>query len=321
MANTNISPATAQEGLSQGLPRVSHTHMLPNAPRKLSGHVRRSGDDYAGALANLLPTGLAWPRDLASTLMKVVSGLGQVWGTVDSRAADLLERESDPRITEELLPDWERNFGVIDAGTISFFTRHQLLVWWMTLEGSPSRQFFIGVAALFGYDITITEFSPFVCGTSRCGDTRHLNPDDPKRYRWEIGPVENRFVWLVTALNSSSVLLDPLFKRFQPAHTAVVFNYFANSPVLSPASLDPILSTEPPNLYYKIIRPHLFPQSYGMSLIPHPPNAVLITRKIIPDSWSLFLTFTPPDVARVRLRFPASHNLVLSPTAPIVAII
>ena len=77
-------------------------------------HVRRDGNDYAQALANCCRAGLAWPREPDSVLMKTVSGLAQVFGYVDSRAGDLLERETDPRITLEMLHDWERNWGLPD---------------------------------------------------------------------------------------------------------------------------------------------------------------------------------------------------------------
>jgi uncharacterized protein YmfQ (DUF2313 family) len=77
-------------------------------------HVRRDGDAYAHAFLALLPTGQAWPRHPDSTLVRACTGLAQYWGTVDSRAADLLETESDPRHTVELLPDWEKAWGLPD---------------------------------------------------------------------------------------------------------------------------------------------------------------------------------------------------------------
>ena len=76
------------------------------------GFVRRSGDNYADALSALLPTGPAWTRDPDAALSQLVSGLAQVWGKVDAKAADLLEIETDPRSAYELLADWERAFGL-----------------------------------------------------------------------------------------------------------------------------------------------------------------------------------------------------------------
>ncbi|MBR0860913.1 putative phage tail protein [Bradyrhizobium sp. YCK136] len=78
-------------------------------------HIRRAGSDYRDAFLELLPQGQAWPKhSIDSTLWQACDGLNNYWGYVDGRAADLLETESDPRKTVELLPDWERNWGLPD---------------------------------------------------------------------------------------------------------------------------------------------------------------------------------------------------------------
>lgn len=138
-------------------------------------HVRRTGDHYSIGLANLLPRGLAWPRRNDSVLQKVVKGLANFWGYVDGRAADLLERESDPRQTIELLSDWERNWGLPDpcyTAPQSVDERQRALVQRMTLLGAQSRKFYIDVAAFLGYTISITEYRPFFIAMDRCGDSR-----------------------------------------------------------------------------------------------------------------------------------------------------
>ncbi|WP_080583362.1 YmfQ family protein [Bradyrhizobium elkanii] len=138
-------------------------------------HVTRSGDDYAEAFSLLLPQGQAWPRDEGSTLMKVVRGLSQIWGVVETSASKLLEIESDPRITIDLLPDWERNWGLPDPcykEPLTIDDRQRALVQRMTIEGAQSREFFISAAAYIGYSITITEYRPFMVGLDRCGDSR-----------------------------------------------------------------------------------------------------------------------------------------------------
>jgi uncharacterized protein YmfQ (DUF2313 family) len=193
-------------------------------------HVRRSGDDYAEALSDLLPRGQAWPRDPDTTLMKVVRGLAQIWALVDSRAADLLERESDPRTTLELLPDWERNWGLPDPCYQSPQTigdRQRALVQRMTIEGAQSRAFFIEQAAYIGYTITISEYRPFMVGIDRCGDNRTIGNGAAQYNEWGhlvltprgaspvpvgdlsewpnygFGPAENRFYWTVHVATAS----------------------------------------------------------------------------------------------------------------------
>ena len=213
-------------------------------------HIRRSGSDYAHQFLALLPQGQAWPREPDSTLVLACNGLSDYWGFVDGRAADLLEIESDPRTTFELLPDWERAFGLPDPCLTNppsdLISRRIALVMQMTMMGGQSRDFFYGVAERLGYQITITEYAPYMTGVSRVGDTRGSDAKDLTHYRWELGPPENRFYWTVHVngkqfvyfhCNSSQTGIDRLlrigiaadlecmFNRWKPAHTKIVFDY------------------------------------------------------------------------------------------------
>lgn len=157
-------------------------------------HVTRTGDEYADAMQGLLPLGQAWPRGEDSVLMKVVRGLTLIWGDIETRASTLLEMESDPRQTIELLPDWERNFGLPDpcyAEPQTIGQRQLALVMRMTMQGAQSRAFFIDIAAQIGYSITITEYRTFVVGMDRCGDNRvYGNGSNPMYNEWGI-PIKN----------------------------------------------------------------------------------------------------------------------------------
>ena len=150
-------------------------------PRTYLGdhYQRRDAEDYRTAFNNLLPTGIAWPRESYTVLQKAVAGLSAIWGnTVEALAGLLLTVESDPRSTVILLPEWERAWGLPDkcvAEPLTIADRQIALVNKMTMKGAQSRQFFIDVAARIGYtNIEIREWSPFMCGISMCGDTRHL---------------------------------------------------------------------------------------------------------------------------------------------------
>jgi len=211
-------------------------------------HVRRSGSDYAEALGALLPQGAAWPRDKETVLQRLVSGLAQVWGDwVDRRAADLLENETDPTRTFEMLPDWERNWGLPDPciGTaLTIDERRRLLLLKMTLLGGQSRAFFYEMCARLNKSIHIKEHSPFMCGISRCGDT--TAEDDTGDMRWEIGPPEIRYfwsahpgqpdlIWFRAGSGEAGVDhhlefglatdLDCLLQRWKPAHTELVLDW------------------------------------------------------------------------------------------------
>jgi uncharacterized protein YmfQ (DUF2313 family) len=229
-------------------------------------HARRLASDYAGAWADLLPQGAAWPRDPNTVLYTTLQGLAGIWGaapagapptsavpaiSVDGRAADLLEIESDPRQTVQLLPDWERSFGLPDLcltepQTIS--DRQTALVARIAMLGGQSRPWFIDYAAFIGYTISINEHSPFMCGVSQCGDTRGILGASPGQYRWEIGPPTIRFTWSVVVSTvrltwfrcgggggqcgvdtlleiALATDLECAFRRYKPAHTSVVFDY------------------------------------------------------------------------------------------------
>jgi uncharacterized protein YmfQ (DUF2313 family) len=210
-------------------------------------HVRRSGDDYTAAFLALLPRGQAWPREPGNTLYQTCDGLAQYWGVVDGRAADLLERESDPRHTVELLPDWEKAWGLPDPCFPSATTigeRQRMLILVMTWLGGQSRAYFERVMEWVGFhDVTIKEFAPFMAGISRVGDTR---PSPNENYRWYIGPPELRFYWSVEVgsvglawfrAGSGQAGVDHhlefrvpeellcLLNRWKPAHTHLVFDF------------------------------------------------------------------------------------------------
>jgi uncharacterized protein YmfQ (DUF2313 family) len=189
----------------------------------LDKYKKRTGEDYAEAFAKLLPFGIAWPRHRSSVLMRTVYGLCSFWGYIEDRASTLLERESDPRATTELLPDWERNFGLPDpcyAEPFSIGDRQKALVQRMTIQGAQSREFFISVASQIGYTISISEYRPFMCGIDRCGDNRvigdgtgtdkyyyggpALNPagkplalGEYSDWPYMLGPLTNRYYWKV----------------------------------------------------------------------------------------------------------------------------
>ncbi len=188
-------------------------------------HIRRPGSDYTAAFLSLLPQGQAWPKHAPdSAQVRTITGLCEFWGFVDGRAADLLEVESDPRLTVELLPDWERNWGLPDpcyTAPLTTAERQFALVQRMTMQGAQSREFFIELAASIGYTITISEYRVFVVGIDRCGDNRvYGDGSNPMMNEWNepiknpagepvadgelsdwpnygIGPPANRFYWTV----------------------------------------------------------------------------------------------------------------------------
>jgi len=230
--------------------------MATDQPR--DKHIRRSGDDYTYAFMNLLPQGQAWPKEPGSTLYLACDGLTQYWGWVDGRAADLLERESDPRHTIELLPDWEKAWGLPDPcfpTATSIAERQRMLVLYMTWMGGQSRDYYIKLMEFLGYTVSyVGEYAPFMAGISQVGDTRPTTTDGDgniiidakKTFRWYIGPPEQRFSWFINVgqatltwfrAASGQAGVDPhlrigipqdlqcLLNRWKPAHTFLAMDF------------------------------------------------------------------------------------------------
>ena len=189
--------------------------------------VARTAAEYAQAIESELPSGTAWPRDLDSGPMRWVTGSAEIWGDVDARATDLVVTESDPRSTLELLPDWERAFGLPDPCLTAPQTipdRRAALINRLTIQGAQSRAFFISAATAIGYSISIYEYQPYGCGLSRCGDSRadgglvitHARCGVAQSgvdrqgdayltgtgdWIWQLGAPELRYFWKVRLLN------------------------------------------------------------------------------------------------------------------------
>lgn len=197
-----------------------------------------TASDFAQVIVEELPTGSAWPRDPEGDLMNWVSGCAQIWGDVAAAAASLLVVESDPRYTFQMLPDWERAFGLPDPcvpRTLTVPERRQALVNRLTTLGGQSRQFFIDTAAALGYTITICEFRPFQFGLSSFGGFRGKLFLPSAQFYWKVtvtGPRLTRFSFGSSSFGRDSFLeivravdLQCVFSRWKPAHTICLFNY------------------------------------------------------------------------------------------------
>lgn len=239
--------------------------------------MHHTGEEYRDKFLDLLPLGSAWNKYENSVLWTAIYGFAEIWGNpVDIRASDLLEVESDPRQTYELLSDWERNFGLPD----SCFTKPQTvaqrqaaLVERMTMLGGQSRQFFINYAAQLGFNIAISEFRPFMLGFDRCGDNRvfgdgtnpmlndmfvlgYLPVYDPNGKRIARGEIseqpcfglatpETRFWWQVHVHsippNGNLTDIQCILERWKPAHTQIVYDYSIFETLLMRSGLEDLL--------------------------------------------------------------------------------
>jgi uncharacterized protein YmfQ (DUF2313 family) len=194
----------------------------------------RNANDYLSMLKRLLPWGRVWNTDKDSNLSNFLYAQAEELARIDQRFDDLMT-EADTRYTNELISNHEADFGLPDecsdpASTLA--DRRSECHTKLLARGGLFKQYYIDLAAAYGYTIAITEYTPFWCGVGVSGDT--------------CGDQDNIFYWTVTInyaggaytyfTSGSSVSGDPLIKvsgidtliclitKYKPAHTVVLFN-------------------------------------------------------------------------------------------------
>lgn len=189
-----------------------------------------TAEDYRAQLAALQPPGRALPAEASSDWQQLLTALADELARIDARGDDLVD-ESDPRSTNELLPDWERVAGLPDPCVPvgqSLRRRRDALVGRLTGTGGQSRQYFIDLAQSIGFQVTITEFVPhdvtLDVGVPIYGELW--------RFAWQVNAPNNT---VTTADITSGVdeairdwgneLLECVLSARSPAHTQVIFAY------------------------------------------------------------------------------------------------
>jgi uncharacterized protein YmfQ (DUF2313 family) len=146
-------------------------------------------------------------------------------------SAELLLEEMFPDLAETLLVEWERVCGLYPGETDPLQARRDAIVRRLRERGGLSRQYFIDLAATYGWTITIDEFAAFRAGINRCGDTLYeeeviwiwrVNVPARASYRFRTGAsaAGERLNWWIP-----EAVLEALFEDVKPAHTYVFFNY------------------------------------------------------------------------------------------------
>ncbi len=189
-------------------------------------------NEYKENLKDLLPQGLMWPRENGTGLDKFLYAVATELARVDSRVRDML-REAYPLSSAELLEDWERVVGLPEpcVGTpTDVQTRRQAVHEKLGRRGGQSRQYFIDLAAKYGFTITIAEYNTFRAGHSSAGDP----VNGPQwRFAWRVNAPETTIRTFKAGQNSAgdplrrwgNELLECLINRLKPAHTHVIFAY------------------------------------------------------------------------------------------------
>ncbi|HJW80815.1 MAG TPA: putative phage tail protein [Acidiferrobacterales bacterium] len=171
------------------------------------------GAAYTALLQGLLPACPAWRREGNTVMGAVLEALAQEFARLDARAAQLFT-ETDPRLSYELLPDFERIAGLPDECTGALSTleeRRAALMARLARPGKATPQYFADVAGRLGYTVTIDEpalhtFRVHSDATAVREFTVNSPCTDPLR------------AW-------GDALLECIINRLKPAHTIVQFAY------------------------------------------------------------------------------------------------
>lgn len=217
---------------------------------------------YGQQGGKLLPAGIAWNRRKASTTTALFEGLGAELARVQRRGEDLV-RESDPRTTNELLPEWERYLGLPGSCEQLAPTaegRAAAVVTKYTAQGSMTLGYYVELAKKLGWAFThkttaksgaaragdpcathskeslieIEEYAPFVAG-SFAGELLS-NGDWPWAWKVHAPPHVPQFATAGRAragqklVASDNTLLECVFKDLKPAHSEVLFDYDLSMP-------------------------------------------------------------------------------------------
>lgn len=189
-----------------------------------------TSDDFYNQLQDLLPPGPAWDVEQSVNAKQLLLA----WATEFARVQADIDRlidETDPRTTSDLLPDYERIFGLptdCTAGTdLTLQQRRAALVSQMTSTGGQSRAYFIALAAAVGYTITITEFRPHTVMSDVTVPIYGIE----WAHIWQVNNSNNpppQYLTVQGAVNEplavwAGNLLTCLFNRLKPAHTQIIF--------------------------------------------------------------------------------------------------
>lgn len=188
-----------------------------------------SADAYLAELQALLPSGKAWTTEPNAVMTQVLAAICQEFARIDARA-DALLLESNPLTATELLPDYERVFGLPDAciaaTALTISQRRTALAAKMSSVDDLTKQFFIDLAAGIGYTVTIDQNV------------------DGSPFKWRVN---SSGVAITSFLAGSAVAGDPLrrwgnqmlectINRYVPAHTQVLFAYLTIQPASIPSA-------------------------------------------------------------------------------------
>lgn len=192
-------------------------------------------DDAKNQLAQLMARGAALAGIFfdGTGLSELLGALTPEVSRADCRATALID-EALPDTTTELLADWERVLGLPETCVPGAFStlqqRRAMVLFKLLLIGRQDPQFYIDLAAVLGFTITITEFSAARAGVLRTGD-RIL--DSSWLFWWQVNAPLNSITYFRASTSTAGEALaewgndglECILNKYKPAHTRILFSY------------------------------------------------------------------------------------------------
>ncbi|WCT78678.1 putative phage tail protein [Novosphingobium humi] len=127
----------------------------------------RTADDYAGALARLMPQGRAWRFNPGSRQAQLLLALARGFARIDSEVDTLLSAYL-PGDNPSLLAEWEATLG-LDPASLTVEQRQARIRARFVVGSGPSLPFITAVAQQLGFGISITRYAPARAGVLTAG--------------------------------------------------------------------------------------------------------------------------------------------------------
>ncbi len=173
---------------------------------------------------------LLFPLPLEGVLDQDIELEGAYLDAAQASAGELLT-EAFADTAAALIGSWERVTGITwPDGPPPLQARQSAVVGKLQSVGGLSAAYFIGLAAAFGWTITITEMQPFMAGISRAGDTIY-----PAAicFAWKVSGAGTIYKFTAGQSAAGEALqwwgantgLESLLNGLKPAHTYIIFNY------------------------------------------------------------------------------------------------
>jgi len=161
---------------------------------------------HKDALKHLFPL-----KELEGVYEEDVTIEGNHLDAVEADIDGLLDEMFPHRATVDTIDDWEESYGIVPDPADTLQERRDRVLAKRRARGSLKKQYFIDLAAAWGYAITIEGYRAPRCNEAVCGSA-------------VLAPEGIVYVWKVI-ITEQNLALEKLFNELKPAWTLVEFEY------------------------------------------------------------------------------------------------